>query len=48
MRINQDYVKEKVKQQFKNLASKNRNKHNNNKNKNSMKGKAEIHDYFAC
>jgi hypothetical protein len=33
MKINQEYVKDKVKQQLKNLATKNRNKANNNKNK---------------
>ena len=29
MKVNQEYVKEKVKSQLKKLASKNRNKHNN-------------------
>ena len=45
MKVNQEYVKEKLKQQMKNLASKNRNKHNNNKNKKTMKAKGEINDY---
>ena len=29
MKVNQEYVKEKVRSQMKKLASKNRNKHNN-------------------
>ena len=48
MKINEEYVKEKVKQQLKNLASKNRNKHNNNKNKKKQKADAEVHDYLYC
>ena len=42
MRINQDYVKEKVKQQFRNLVTKNMNKRNNNKSKGAMKGMGRI------
>ena len=42
MRVNMEYVKEKVKQQLKNLAAKNRTKHNNNKHKTTMKSQSDI------
>jgi len=44
VRVNEEYVKEKVKQQLKNLASKNRNKPNKNKDRKAIKNKNEIRD----
>ena len=47
MKINQEFVREKVKEQLKNLANKNRQKRNNNKCKNSMITKNEIRETLA-
>ena len=44
MRVNQDYVRDKLKNQLKGLASKKRAKCNGNKDKNSIKAKADIRE----
>lgn len=44
MKINQDYVKEKVMKQLKTMNTKNRQKRNMNKDKGVMKNAAEIRE----
>lgn len=44
--INEDYVKEKAKKQFKNTFNKEKTKRNRNKDKKVMKANENIKDYF--
>jgi len=44
--VNEEYVKEKVKRQFKNQEKKKVAKRNKNKDKKVMKDKEVIRDYF--
>ena len=50
MRINQEYVKQKVKNQLRNMNQKHKQKRNQNKDKKVMKARADIreglHDFW--